>query len=172
MISKEKLRKASDVVVFARNHHNYLEAAADRNMVDPEKPTTFRARSIWSTVLDVLQLHKTLTIYFSPVGGKGDVEYFATLHHVRLHPKRGDHEPETYLGFWVHKTANVLDKLPKSVQPYAKKLIHERMFCSRSTIFRRNTGGISGRRIRSNRRLPRCVTGRGRRRGAGLARRR
>jgi len=26
---------------------------------------------------------------------------------------------------WVHKTANVLDKLPKSVQPDAKKLIHE-----------------------------------------------
>ena len=26
---------------------------------------------------------------------------------------------------WVHKTANVLDKLPKSVQPDAKRLIHE-----------------------------------------------
>lgn len=26
---------------------------------------------------------------------------------------------------WVHKTSNVLDKLPQSVQPYAKKLIHE-----------------------------------------------
>ena len=26
---------------------------------------------------------------------------------------------------WVHKTANVLDKLPKKVQPHAKKLIHE-----------------------------------------------
>ena len=26
---------------------------------------------------------------------------------------------------WVHKTANVLDKLPKRVQPYAKNLIHE-----------------------------------------------
>ena len=26
---------------------------------------------------------------------------------------------------WVHKTANVLDKLPQSVQPYAKKLIQE-----------------------------------------------
>jgi putative transposase len=26
---------------------------------------------------------------------------------------------------WVHKTANILDKLPQSVQPYAKKLIHE-----------------------------------------------
>ena len=26
---------------------------------------------------------------------------------------------------WVHKTANILDKLPKSVQPYAKNLIHE-----------------------------------------------
>jgi len=26
---------------------------------------------------------------------------------------------------WVHKTANVLDKLPKRVQPYAKKCMHE-----------------------------------------------
>jgi transposase-like protein len=26
---------------------------------------------------------------------------------------------------WVHKTANVLDKLPKRVQPHAKRLIHE-----------------------------------------------
>jgi len=26
---------------------------------------------------------------------------------------------------WVHKTANILDKLPKSVQPDAKKMIHE-----------------------------------------------
>jgi len=26
---------------------------------------------------------------------------------------------------WVHKTANILDKLPKRVQPHAKKMIHE-----------------------------------------------
>ena len=26
---------------------------------------------------------------------------------------------------WVHKTANVLDKMAKSVQPHAKKLIHD-----------------------------------------------
>ena len=26
---------------------------------------------------------------------------------------------------WVHKTANILDKLPKSVQAKAKQLIHE-----------------------------------------------
>jgi transposase-like protein len=26
---------------------------------------------------------------------------------------------------WVHKTANILDKMPKSVQPQAKQLIHE-----------------------------------------------
>ncbi len=31
---------------------------------------------------------------------------------------------------WVHKTANVLDKLPKSVQPYAKKLVHEMYLAS------------------------------------------
>ena len=34
--------------------------------------------------------------------------------------------PETrHQRCWVHKTANVLDKLPKSVQPNAKKMIHE-----------------------------------------------
>lgn len=27
--------------------------------------------------------------------------------------------------FWVHKTANILDKLPKSIQPKTKSLIHE-----------------------------------------------
>ena len=27
--------------------------------------------------------------------------------------------------FWVHKTANILDKLPKKLHPSAKKLIHE-----------------------------------------------
>jgi len=37
---------------------------------------------------------------------------------------------ETYPGTahqrcWVHKTANVLDKLPKWVQPHAKKMLHE-----------------------------------------------
>ena len=26
---------------------------------------------------------------------------------------------------WVHKTANVLDKLPKAVQPHAKSRLHE-----------------------------------------------
>jgi len=26
---------------------------------------------------------------------------------------------------WVHKTANILDKMPKSVQPNAKRMIHE-----------------------------------------------
>lgn len=34
--------------------------------------------------------------------------------------------PETcHQRCWVHKTANILDKLPKRVQPYAKKRIHE-----------------------------------------------
>lgn len=31
---------------------------------------------------------------------------------------------------WVHKTANVLDKLPKRVQPHAKKMIHEMYLAS------------------------------------------
>jgi len=26
---------------------------------------------------------------------------------------------------WVHKTANILDRMPKGIQPKAKSLIHE-----------------------------------------------
>jgi transposase-like protein len=34
--------------------------------------------------------------------------------------------PETrHQRCWVHKTANVLDKLPKSVQPKVKSALHE-----------------------------------------------
>ena len=32
---------------------------------------------------------------------------------------------------WVHKTSNILDKMPKRVQPDAKKLIHEMYMASR-----------------------------------------
>ncbi len=108
---------------------------------------------------------------------------------------------------WVHKTANELDKMPRRVQPYAKKMILEmslsptkekalapttdswpnirpsilkrrtvcgrrKTCCSRFTIFRPNIGCTSGRRIRSNRLLPRSAAERGGRKAAGRARRR
>lgn len=49
--------------------------------------------------------------------GDGALGFWASLEEIfpKMRPQR----------CWVHKTANVLDKLPKRVQPYAKKLIHE-----------------------------------------------
>lgn len=99
MASQTNLRKTTDAAVFARNHREYLEAAAARNRTDPERPTTFRARTIWRTALNALQMHKTLPVYLVPVGGKSEVEFSAVLHHVKLHPERGDADTETYLGF-------------------------------------------------------------------------
>jgi len=36
-----------------------------------------------------------------------------------------EYGPVAQQRWWVHKTANVLDKMPKSVQGKAKQLIHE-----------------------------------------------
>lgn len=42
---------------------------------------------------------------------------------------------------WVHRTANVLDKLPKRLQPRAKKHLHE--------IFQAETKAIAEEQVRS-----------------------
>ena len=39
---------------------------------------------------------------------------------------------------WVHKTANVLDKLPKHLQPKAKKMIHEIYMADKKEIALKN----------------------------------
>lgn len=60
---------------------------------------------------------------------------------------------------WVHKTANVLNKLPKYLQPKAKSDLHqiwmadtrEDARCSPSTTFRRRTGFTCAPPTRSNR---------------------
>ena len=49
--------------------------------------------------------------------GDGALAFWAALDEVFPETKRQR--------CWVHKTANILDKLPKSVQPKAKSLIHE-----------------------------------------------
>jgi putative transposase len=49
--------------------------------------------------------------------GDGALGFWAALDEVFTETKRQR--------CWVHKTANILDKLPKSVQPKAKSLIHE-----------------------------------------------
>ena len=101
MINKVSIRKTTDLAVFVRNHQVFLKAAVERNKVNPSRLTTFRARSIWKAALEALQIHKTIPVYFAPVGGKGNVEYIATLHHIKLHPERDDAETEKYLSFAI-----------------------------------------------------------------------
>lgn len=99
MSNNVEIRKTTDIAIFVRNHLDYLNAAVTRNKKDPEKPTTFRARTAWKSALLALQAHGTLPIYFAPVAGSGNVEFSAILHHIKLDPLRGDDETETYLGF-------------------------------------------------------------------------
>jgi transposase-like protein len=79
---------------------------------------------------------------------------------------------------WVHKTANILDKMPKSVQPDASAPSIRRpssastktkTCCSRSTTSRPSTGCTYARRTRSSRPSPRSVTARARPRAAARA---
>jgi len=38
-----RIKKGAKLAVFARNHREYLEAAAARNLADPVQPTAFRS---------------------------------------------------------------------------------------------------------------------------------
>lgn len=69
--------------------------------------------------LEILQDLKSRGLKHSPklAVGDGALGFWAAMNEAY---------PETrHQRCWVHKTANVLDKLPKSVQPNAKKMIHE-----------------------------------------------
>ena len=70
----------------------------------------------WQTLLRDLKA-RGLTIDPFLAVGDGALGFWAALE---------EEYPRTkHQRCWVHKTANVLDKLPKSVQPDAKRLIHE-----------------------------------------------
>lgn len=74
------------------------------------------SKASWQSVLQDLK-RRGLTTAPKLAIGDGALGFWAALR---------EEYPETReQRCWVHKTANVLDKLPKSVQPDAKKLIHE-----------------------------------------------
>ena len=69
--------------------------------------------------LEILQDLKSRGLKHSPklAVGDGALGFWAAI---------SQEHPETkHQRCWVHKTANALDKMPKSVQPNAKKMIHE-----------------------------------------------
>lgn len=78
------------IAVFARNHREYLQEAAARNLARPERFTTFRSAKKWSKAHASNEEHGTMKIYFAPVGGQYGVEYEAILHQVHLNPRIDD----------------------------------------------------------------------------------
>lgn len=80
----------SPIAVFARNHREYLQEAAARNLARPERFTTFRSAKKWAKVHAANVEHGTMKIYFAPVGGQQGVEYEAILHQVHLSPRMND----------------------------------------------------------------------------------
>ncbi len=74
------------------------------------------SKASWATVLRDLK-HRGLTTSPKLATGDGALGFWSALE---------QEYPETkQQRCWVHKTANLLDKIAKSLQPDAKKLIHE-----------------------------------------------
>jgi len=74
------------------------------------------SKASWQTVLRELK-RRGLSAAPKLATGDGALGFWAALEEEFPHTQ--------HQRCWVHKTANVLDKMPKSVQPDAKKLIHE-----------------------------------------------
>lgn len=74
------------------------------------------SKASWKEVLEDLKRHGLSKAPFLAIGD-GALGFWAALEEVFSSTK--------HQRCWVHKTANVLDKMAKAAQPYAKKLIHD-----------------------------------------------
>jgi hypothetical protein len=77
---KEKSRR---IAVFARNHPEYLQAAAK----DPSKQVTFQSKRRWARVEKALASEEPIKIYFAP-NGQDKIKYEATIKDVDLNPRK------------------------------------------------------------------------------------
>jgi hypothetical protein len=78
--------------VFARNHRQYLQYAADVGRVDPRRLVTFRSSRRWVSAARLLERAKALPVYFATVNGKPRVVFEGTLRRVLVDP--ADHPRE------------------------------------------------------------------------------
>jgi len=133
MSLQAKVAQAPNVAIFCRNHPKYLEHAAKIGAGTPENPITFRASTVWKSGEVAVNVHGPRKIYFVPVGGKGLVEYEATLEKVVLHPEPNTKATEELLenclpetrdeGLWeqygeVVRTLYVISHCQKIASPF------------------------------------------------------
>ncbi len=104
-ITERKIRKNPNIAVFSRNHRGFLGRAVEVSSKHPERLITFRAATSWKSVRTALKYYDSLPVYFAPIGGKGDVEYQATLHSVLLDPRTGQQEAKNLLAFCLDATS-------------------------------------------------------------------
>ncbi|MEP6389014.1 MAG: HNH endonuclease [Halioglobus sp.] len=93
------------VGVFARNHEEYLERAAEISVQAPSRLITFRSSKSWVAAKAALDQQKSVQAYFSPNGADGMILYEGLLKRIVLKPHKGDRETE----------AALLDQLPETV---------------------------------------------------------
>jgi len=128
-----KVAQTPNVAIFCRNHSEYLEHAAKIGAETPERPITFRASTVWKSGEVAIDVHGPRKIYFVPVGGKGLVEYKATLEEVVLRPEPNTRAAEEILenclpetrgeGLWeqygeVVRTLYVISHCQKLTSPF------------------------------------------------------
>lgn len=104
MSLKSKIKNSKKIAVFTRNHREYLEAAASRNEVRPERFTTFRSALRWANAHLANTEHGAITIYFTPVGGDQGIEYEAILHQIYLDPVAGNTDTQEVLASQLEST--------------------------------------------------------------------
>jgi transposase-like protein len=84
----------------------------------------------WRELLQQLKRHG-LTVAPKLAIGDGSLGFWLAL--------QEEYGPVPQQRCWVHKTANILDKMPKSVQGRAKELIHEMyLSATRKAAFERD----------------------------------
>jgi hypothetical protein len=81
--SKKGPTNSLRVAVFARNHPEYLQAAAKK----PSSLVTFQSKIRWTRVQKALTNQGTVMIYFAPNGTK-KIQYEAVIREVDLEPSK------------------------------------------------------------------------------------
>ena len=101
-----KIKNHQNIAVFTRNHRKYIEAAAARNQVRPERFTTFRSAVKWSNAHLANSEYGSIPIYFAPIGSDKGVEYEALLHQIHLDPIAGQPDTIEVLASELESTRN------------------------------------------------------------------
>jgi hypothetical protein len=106
MSLKSKIKDHKNIAVFTRNHRKYIEEAVARNLVRPERFTTFRSAVKWTNAHFANSEYGAMPIYFAPIGSKKRVEYEALLHQIHLDPVVGQPDTIEILALELESTKN------------------------------------------------------------------